>query len=285
MNENTSILVIGEHNVGKTNYGAQLLGRLRADRSSLKLHGTPEDISTFELALESLNNGEAPTHTPSTTNQELVLPIEFNKHLISLTWPEYGGEQISDILQSRSLSEVWQNRIAKADGWMIFLRLSAIGDSVDAIARPATRGKGNVPKKPQKTDEPETEKHWNSNAKIIELVQMLLHEKRIGVHDRVKSPALVVALSCWDELNTEDTPNTRLQKDLPLLYEFLTTIWEVDRLFIFGVSSLGMDIGSDGAKKVLRDDGPEQHGFVVRPDGSRSADLSEPVICLVECIS
>jgi Double-GTPase 1 len=287
MNKNASILVIGEHNVGKTNYGTQLLGRLRLEKSSLKLHGTPDNISTFESGLRSLNDGEAPAHTASSANLELVLPIEFNQQRVSLTWPEYGGEQINNILQSRSLSKAWQNRIARADGWMLFLRLTKIGDSLDAIAHPAPKGKGNITKKSPKTnatDVIETVKPWNSNAKIIELVQMLLHEKRIGIHERVKSPALVVALSCWDELNTQerDKPHTVLKQNLPLLYEFLTTLWADDSLSVFGVSSLGMDIRSNGAKEAFRDDGPEQHGFVIKPDGSRSSDLSEPVIWLME---
>jgi Double-GTPase 1 len=287
MNENTGILVIGEHNVGKTIYGIQLLGRLRAGKSSLKLNGTPEDISIFELGLEALNNGEAPSHTASTANLELVLPIEFNQQRVSLTWPEYGGEQINDILQSRSLSKAWQNRIAQADGWILFLRLSRICNSLDAIAHPAPKQKGNVTTKPPKIETNETEKHWHSSAKIIELLQMLLHEKHIGIHERVKSPALVVALSCWDELSTQEkkTPHDVLKQNLPLLYEFLRTIWEADHLSIFGVSSLGMDIGSNGAKEAFRDDGPEQHGFVIKPDGSSSSDLSEPVIWLMERVS
>jgi Double-GTPase 1 len=290
MNENASILVIGEHNVGKTNYGTQLFGRLRLEKSSLKLHGIPENISTFESGLRSLNNGEAPAHTASIANLELVLPIEFNQQRVSLTWPEYGGEQINDILHSRSLSKAWQNRIAKADGWMLFLRLNKIGDSLDAIAHPAPKAKGNIAKKSPKTeatDSIETLKPWNSNAKMIELVQMLLHEKRIGIHERVKSPALVVALSCWDELNIQerDKPHTVLKQNLPLLYEFLTTLWEADHLSIFGVSSLGMDIGSSVAKEALCNEGPEQYGFVIKPDGSRSSDLSEPVIWLMERIS
>jgi Double-GTPase 1 len=288
MSDNTSVLVIGEHNVGKTNYGIQLLGRLRANtHSSLRLDGMPDTIAPFNSGLTALHKGLAPAHTPSTANLELVLPLKFNEQRVSLTWPDYGGEQISEILQCRSLSEAWQNRIANADGWMLFLRLSTIGDSLDAIAHPAPNRAGNVTKKPPKIDATETVKPWNSNAKFIELVQMLLHEKHIGIHNRVTSPALVVALSCWDELDMQkqEKPSTVLKQRLPLLSEFLTTTWDADRLSVFGVSSLGMAIESNKVNEAFRDEGPDRYGFVINPDGSRTVDLSEPVKWLMERIS
>ena len=288
MNDNASVLVIGEHNVGKTNYGMQLYGRLRSNNNtSLRLHNTPTTIAPFELGLSALNNGRTPAHTPSTANDELELNIEFNERQVLLTWPDYGGEQISEILQSRSLSEAWQTRIANANGWMLFLRLSTIGDSLDAIAHLAPTGKGNTKTKPMKVDGIKTPKPWNSNAKVIELLQMLLHEKQIGIHDRIKSPALVVALSCWDELNTQerDKPSAILKQHLPLLSEFLTTRWEAQHLSVFGISSLGMAIAENTVNETLRDEGPEQHGYVILPDGKRTSDLSEPILWLMEQIS
>jgi hypothetical protein len=118
-------------------------------------------------------------------------------------------------------------------------------------------------------------------------VQMLLYEKQIGIHNRVRSPALVVALSCWDELDTQkqEKPSTVLKQRLPLLSEFLTTTWDADRLSVFGVSSLGMAIESNKVNEAFRDEGPDRYGFVVNPDGSRTVDLSEPVKWLMERIS
>jgi hypothetical protein len=288
MTDNTNILVIGEHNVGKTNYGVQLLGRLRANsHSSLRLDGTPDTIAPFDSGLTALNNGLPPAHTPSTANLELVLPIKFNEQRVSLTWPDYGGEQISEILRSRSLSEAWQNRIAKSTGWILFLRLNTINDSLDAITHPAPKRNIDSTKKSTKLAVTETPMPWNSNARIIELIQMFLHEKRIGIHDRVKLPVLVVALSCWDELGTQqqDRPFNILNQRLPLLYEFLTTIWDTDRLSVFGVSSLGMTFESSKVNEAFRDEGPDRQGYVINPDGSRTADLSEPVKWLMERIS
>ncbi len=280
MSNNASVLVIGEHNVGKTNYGVQLLGRLRANAyPDICLDGTPDTIAPFDSGLTALNQGLTPAHTPSTSHLELVLPIRFNEQRISLTWPDYGGEQISEILQSRSFSEAWQNRIAKADAWMLFLRLNTIDDSLDAIAHPAPKGRVGAPKKTMELDATGAAKPWNSNAKMIELVQMLLHEKRVSIHDRVKLPALVVALSCWDEISTQkqDTPFAVIKRKLPLLYDFLTTIWDTEWITVFGVSSLGMAIEPNKVNEVFRDEGPERHGFIVNPDGLKTSDLSEPL--------
>jgi GTPase SAR1 family protein len=285
MNTNTNILVIGEHNVGKTIYGVQLLGRLRANAyNGLRMNGMPDTISPFDSGLAALNQGQTPSHTPIKANLEVELPILFNECQVTLTWPDYGGEQINEIFDSRSLSEIWQNQITKADAWMLFLRLNTLDDSLDVISHPVPESKNDAIKKSTRYDTTEIVKHWNSNAKIIELVQIFLDKKNIGIQNRVKVPVLVVVLSCWDELETKenDLPFLKLKHYLPLLYEFLTTVWDADSLAFFGLSSLGMSVESNTVNEVFRNQGPEQHGYVVKPDGSKSADLSEPIRWLME---
>jgi Double-GTPase 1 len=284
--ENANVLVIGEHNVGKTNYGIQLLGRLRTGRSRLTLRGTPDTIAPFEAGLTALNNGKAPDHTPTATNHQLLLPIAFNQAEISVAWPDYGGEQISEILTTRTVSESWKDRITHADGWMLFLRLNAISESLDALQHPAPKVKRHKPRATMVSERSsdETAKQWNPNAKIIELLQILLHVKRIGIHKRVQLPALTVALSCWDELpvSQSEKPLSVLKERLPLLYDFMVAIWEPNYLSIFGVSALGTTLDSASINTAFRDEGPEQHGFVIMPDGSKTSDLAEPVLWLME---
>jgi len=283
-----NILVIGEHNVGKTNYGVQLLGRLRVSQSKLEMPGVADSIAPFEAGLSALNDGRLPEHTPAAANHELTLPLKLGRRTFSLRWPDYGGEQVSDILRSRSLSDAWQQRVEQSDGWLLFLRLGADANPADALQRPAARHKELVAVPTGVSAAPPATTagvKWNSNARAVELLQMLLHAKRVSLHQHVRTPSLAVALSCWDELGEESRPDEVLAKRMPMLHEFLTAVWAADRLSVFGLSALGGSLNMAEVSAAHRDAGPETQGFVVKPDGGRTADLAEPVMWLLERMS
>lgn len=288
MTDHLNILVIGEHNVGKTNYGVQLLGRLRISRSQLEMPGVADSIAPFEAGLSALNDGRPPEHTPAAASHELTLPLKLGGRTFSLRWPDYGGEQVSDILRSRALSEAWQQRVEQSNGWLLFLRLGADANPADALQRPAEQRKETVavqtvvPAVPPATT---TGVKWNSNARAVELLQMLLHAKRVSLHHHVHTPPLAVALSCWDELGEKARPDEVLARRMPMLYEFLTAVWAADRLSVFGLSSLGGSLDSPKVSAAHRDAGPETQGFVVKPDGDTTPDLAEPVTWLLERMS
>ena len=48
----SSILLLGEYDVGKTHYGAQLLRRLITDGCDLRMDGMASNLGSFETAME-----------------------------------------------------------------------------------------------------------------------------------------------------------------------------------------------------------------------------------------
>jgi hypothetical protein len=59
----SSILLLGEYNVGKTHFGGQLLGRLNREDGALRMVGQPDSIDAFDVVLQNLNDGRAAPHT------------------------------------------------------------------------------------------------------------------------------------------------------------------------------------------------------------------------------
>jgi hypothetical protein len=70
-----SILLIGESDVGKTHYGAQLLKRLMKRDGQLRMNGAATNLEPFESAMSCLDEGMAAGHTAASTYVDSIWPI------------------------------------------------------------------------------------------------------------------------------------------------------------------------------------------------------------------
>ena len=213
MEKAKSILLIGSSNTGKTNYGAKLYGHLRQKAGQLMLNQSPDNITLFEEALNKLNQGLLPSHTSSETYQNVTLSVTLAGNSMELVWPDYGGEQIQQILERRQVNANWQQHVAEADGWLFFIRLEQLRDYKDILSRPI----GDLVITPEKINNVEVK--WSDQANFIELLQILLFIKGIEIIKKVKKPVLGIILSCWDELEGLE-PNVQPTKLLRQRWDF-----------------------------------------------------------------
>lgn len=276
------LLILGEYATGKTTYGSQLYERLKARKGSLHLRSAPKDISPFSDPLKRLSQGTSPEHTPSSVYHEVALSVSTPHQLVTeLVWPDYGGEQITKIISTRQVNETWLKRLSNSDGWLLFIRLHSlhIDDNVLTKSVPV-----NTSIHWDEQDDASSQS-WSRAAAIIELLQMFLHIKGAGTLERIANPALLILLSCWDEMDEDDQtqlPTDLLQKRLPLLYEFIQTNWEQNRFSVWGLSSTGERLDPEQANDEYVDYGPQEFGYIIQPDGTRCDDLTLPLLKLME---
>ena len=267
-----SILVIGEAGVGKTHYGAQLLKRLMNVKGSLRMDGAATNLQPFETALDRISEGIAADHTPTSTYVESIWPVaDDDGRKGTLIWPDYGGEQIKTMLASRQVPSAWSARVTEADTWMVLVRLQQTRVHDDVFSRPLTQLKGIGSEK--------TEVNISDQARLIELLQMLLYVRSIHMDVPIHRPRIAVLLTCWDELRISDSPVDALANGLPLLSDFVTGNWA--QPFILGVSALGRPLQLNVADPEYAMKGPEKFGYVVLRDGTRSPDLTLPIRMLM----
>lgn len=282
-----SILLLGASGSGKTHYGIQLLGRIqhRSD-SALTIDGAVEDLTLFEEGLRALEGGRTAAHTASKTHDALRLALRTRRGVqTQLLWPEYAGEQIRDILNTRKVNASWLARLQESSCWMIFIRPTQLRpisrDLNDIIARLESNpeSKPEVPK-----DAPPWEL-WDDNAKLVELLQILLHSSRHFSLNRLHVPRLAVVLSCWDELPAEQQsqrPEDLLGQILPLVSRFIEANWEGDARSVWGLSALGRALHKDSQDEAFALSGPETAGHVISPAGEQDKDLTLPVHWLMD---
>ncbi len=280
------IVVIGGPNSGKTHYAGQLYGRLTRRPGALGLRrdkGTPADLSALEEVLRRLEDGCAAEHTSAITSAEVDLPlISHQGDRLNVRWPDYGGEQIKGIFDSRSVPDVWQNRLAQADGWVILIRLKSETTYPDALQELARRSDQENPKTPPSPNR-ERVNAWDANARWVELLQILLHVSGKAQLSRLQKPRLALLLSCYDELNAGAArPVDRLQQRLPMLSSFIHSTWAPECTSVWGLSALGRLLEKTSKDEDFIDEGPEFHGWVVPPDGGETdSDLTKPLAWLL----
>ena len=267
---NKQILLIGKPDSSKTVYLTQLYSRLQKNRSKLKLYKQVANLSAISNSRESLANGEDPQPTPLENHVPFELPIRVNEEDIDLVCPEYGGEQVNTIIDTRHLKKEWIDAIKSSDNWVLFIRLNSIDRPKDITDVTVTEAHV------ERDDEGENALYsMSEQTSFIELLQILLDIKQYNYHTLNQTIRLTIVLTCWDEMGTKGIPRDLLAEKLPLLTNFIETNWSVDAVKFVGLSALGFSLKDPLNQEKYQVDGPEKYGFFVRSNGEETDDITE----------
>lgn len=265
-----TILLVGESNVGKTHYGAQFLKRLMVKSCALKMSGAPTNLDAFTTALSCLTEGKSTDHTPANTYVESVWPItDEGGRYAELIWPDYGGEQVRNLVTQRRIPAAWHDRVLEATDWVLLIRLHSLRSEDDLFSRPLQAFAAAESQGEAAAYEP------SDQARTVELLQMLLYLAQFHLDRPLRKPRLTILLSCWDELETTELPADLLASRLPMLWSFVRSNWMSP--IVMGLSALERALSKTDADQEYATRGPEEFGYVVLPDGVKNTDITLPI--------
>jgi Double-GTPase 1 len=268
-----SILLLGESDIGKTHYGAQLLKRLMKGDGLLRMNGAATNLEPYEAALESLNEGKSAGHTAIATYVDSIWPvIDRDGRTVELVWPDYGGEQVRSIINSRRVPNAWRSRILASPRWLLLIRLQQTRIGEDIFSRPLNSLRA--------TSTENREVQISDQARLIELLQFLMYVCHATADAPLVRPRLGILLTCWDELDFCGKPTEALRKWLPMFLDFVLANWCKPQ--VLGLSALGRPLNPRERDMEYVERGPEHFGYVVSSDGSKSTDLTLPIQLLLE---
>lgn len=234
----------------------------------LRMNGAASNLKPFEKAMECLADGMATEHTPATTYVESVWPmVDTVGRSGTLIWPDYGGEQVLNMIAERRVPDTWRNRVESATDWIFLIRLHTLRSADDMFSRPMSM-LGQV----QGEDSPQ---QFSDQGRLIELLQMLLYVAGLDRDEPRQNPSLTILLTCWDELGVQGPPTDILAEQLPMLSAFIHSTWREP--MVFGLSALEKPLCQKKPDQEYSSRGPEEFGFVVHPDGSRTEDITWPI--------
>ncbi len=272
-----SLLLLGEYDVGKSHFGGQLLGRLNQESGALRMVGAPPTLGPFENVLARINSGLAAPHTSQNQYFESKWPLsDAHGERFELVWPDYGGEQLSEIRTERSMPPQWRKRILETTGWIVMMRIAHAQLSDDIFTRPLA-----VPGDERQAPDSFT---ISPQAQLVDFLQWLMFVRRGGTLAPLVSPPLLLLLSCWDELPEAEQsgrPVDVLRTRAPMVAAFAESNWHPGSLKVMGLSALERALDEETIDERFRDEGPESFGYVVLPDGTRDPDLTLAVTALI----
>lgn len=267
---NDSILIVGQPDSGKTTFIAQFLTKVQKRKSSIKLIKIPENIKAITPAIERLSMGEEPITTPADENVELILQINVDGKNIDLVFPDYGGEQVNELIDLMEVNENWRKLVISSDRWIHFIRPHEITPEYDL----STSSYDEIDKR---RSEDFKIPGLSYQSRFIELLQILLHIKNKGAKHLISVPKLSIVLTCWDELKTDKKPVQILQEKLPMFLHFVETVWAKEAFEIFGLSAQEFPLKTQDAKDKYRDELPENFGYMIDPEGNKDKDITKLV--------
>lgn len=269
----TSILLIGKPHSSKTVFLSQFYSKLQKNKSKLKLYKPVEDLSPISAARDALALGEEPQTTPSEKSVKFFLPIQAEMGKVDLQCPEYGGEQILNIVENRSLSKDWAKAVSESDSWVLFIRLNNLNKALDISDLTFSEEYASI----NNVTKVDTEYRISDQSFFIELLQIFLHYKNADYHLPNQKVKLTVVLTCWDEIKEaeEAAPYQVLKSELPLFLSFIRSNWEQEYLNIIGLSAQEFALDNIKNQERYQIEGPEEFGYLILPDGKRTKDITE----------
>lgn len=267
---NNNILIIGLPDSSKTTFLAQLYVRIKKRKGKLRLSKNMDElnIKAIESAVNALANGNATQTTSADDNLEVVLPVTLGQLEFKLICPDYGGEQIRNICDLMEVNQEMQKRTTSSDQWLFFIRPGEIFPEYDLSV---TTYQDLQVSRGQELAIPE----FSHQSRFIEILQALIHIKGAGIRNLINIPRLFIVLTCWDELNTEKTPEQIILEKLPLLYDLICTNWGKHEFSFIGLSAQEFPLDTMEAKDKYLDELPENYGYLVLPDGKQDKDLTK----------
>lgn len=265
-------LIIGIPDSGKTHLAGQLFGRAENGKFTLKLRYQPTDISIFKEILQKLSDGKSASHTSVGFHEAITLPLESKDGKeFDLIYPDYGGEQIINMVKNRKISNQWQNAVMESTEWLLLIRADRIERPLDLLSNFYKRAISNG-KTPHSLFKGIPE---NTSPFYIELFQMLLWNRGKFVEGDQGMPNLSVLLTFWDKLNDKHIlPKTFLKEKLPLFQSYIEHHWKKNYK-VLGLSSTGKTLSENEPDEEYQIKGPHQFGYWVSSDGQKDTDLTK----------
>ena len=271
-------LMVGLPRAGKTTFLAALWHVVRSDEipDSLRLDRLEGDQEYLNLIAGQWSRCE---ELERTSGDEIKVDIRLrdpaNGQLVRLRIPDMSGELYESLWENRMCLTSFADLVKEVDGCLLFVHPGKLVETAWIDEANATYS-GWQEDEPGDADPGPSGTEWEARkaptqVQMVEILQFLmeLSEKRLRV---------VLVISAWDLVKEQVQPAQWVEKQLPLLWQFLVANPDLFDVTFMGVSAQGGEVAGDNSEAdVLLDHSIASRRIRVSALGKEGHDISHPI--------
>ena len=275
-------MIVGLPRSGKTTFLAAFWHLINAGEvaTKLELDRLEGDTEYLNTLVEAWRRCEEVPRT-SIASEQAVLAIHIRQSNTEqravLVFPDLSGESFTRQVTLRTCRQLYINACDVSGGLLLFVTADRVEDD-RSVRDMASMTEGNEARSGDGGQGVE----WSADLvpEQVCLVELLQFLQRPPFKRRRRRVAVLV--SAWDVLpNPELAPEEWVQRELPLLYQFMSTNVESFDSRVYGISAQGGDVRISAAKQELLRKTPSERIKCIGPH-TDVHDLTDPVLWLME---
>ena len=289
-----TVVAIGLQQTGKTTFLAALWDVLQSGEvsGSLSLERTDGDMQYLnEIRIAWADCKPLGRTSPSGDRAVVMRLRELGKDTaVELAWTDMLGESFERQWTERSWTRRYQTTVESARGLVLFLHPERVIPSaliLDALEAVAVLKKGGAPTPKRRrgakpaAPEPFSARKVPTQVQLVELLQFV-DANRGASEDAVN---LSVVISAWDLVEgvVHVAPREWLERELPLLWQYLRSNDDRFNARIFGVSAQGCDYGNpEAVEDARRGHSRTSERIRVVEGKTESHDITRPLMWAID---
>jgi hypothetical protein len=263
---------------GKTTFIAALWHVLESQEieSSFQITALPKDREYLNAIRDFWLDCKSVERTPTGSVRKVVLNItsSASKNSVDFLFPDVSGEMYFSQFESRQLTVEYLNMLKSANGIIVFINPDhikqpfLISDALPVIG--TSNSNGNEP-----TTKPWAHADAPTQVVLVDLLQM--------ISSYIESPFKIsIVVSAWDViLESHDMDYQKLkpiewvEKELPLLFQFLKSNENSFDSIVFGISAQGSKYNADNSE--LQKFGKQSERIKIQLGDEITSDITHPI--------
>ena len=278
--QETKIIFCGLPSSGKTTFLGALSYLAANDEvgKELELAGLPTERHFFNELAHQWVCCEPMLRTKVSSSEKIEMTLKKNDQHFLIEMPDLSGETWDELWIEHELDTNIVSFLNETSGIVFFIHVDklkvpmSICDETSIVQPKISDNTDNIQLEKWKPTE-----HSTTQSIVVDLLGKIASQLK-GVNKK-----LVVVLSAWDTISDSPSPISFIEKELPLLYQYLDCKFDYEQVDIFGVSAQGGSLDQQAQKDMLLDEDEPSKRIKVTKNGTEySQDLTQILSCLVD---
>ena len=261
----SSFVVCGLPGSGKTTFLAALWHLVQSDETATCLRLRSLEYAEYEYVNAIRTHWLQGLRQPRTVGAAETVGIDLadeDGNGVQVLFPDHSGETYDSMWVTRTCSKAVADYLRNRHGVLLFLRTEGLKKPLPLIDIVTTEAEmqavlpasspSSSDAAPAPGDQPGeawTAEETPDQVKIVDILQLL--SSRLSTSHKEKKEKLAVFVSAWDVVDKNLSPAEFIEKELPLLHQYLTNAAHGFDIRLYGLSAQGGEYVEENHKDEL----------------------------------